>query len=84
MTSIAFAESEDSLSGRINGTWQFNSDAIKAISSQSVETIVLSIYFDSFVEEMVQPINGLLYKGLIFFLGRPLLPPLAGIIASTL
>lgn len=56
--------------------------AVSAISSESVFTVIRVISLDSFAARMLYAIKGCCNNSLIFFPGRPLLPPLAGIIAS--
>ena len=57
---------------------------IAAISSSSLETITRSIYFEASADSIDQAMSGFPAKLRIFFLGRRLLPPLAGIIAKIL
>lgn len=44
------------------------------ISSESVETITLSIFFDCKADSIDQAIKGLLFNNLMFLPGSPLLP----------
>ena len=56
--------------------------AIFAISSSSVETYVSFTYFDFKEEVIVCAISGIPPNCIIFFLGIPLLPPLAGMMET--
>ena len=54
----------------------------REISSSSVETTNLLMYFDLTAASIEYAINGFPASNFIFFLGIPLLPPLAGMIAK--
>ena len=68
--------------GLIKGTSAEKDLAISAISSSSVDTITLSTLLLSRATLIDQYINGFELKGLIFFLGIPFDPPLAGMKAA--
>src|SRR5439155_17770204 len=54
--------------------------ATSAISSSSVETTYRSKQHDALAASIVHEMSGFPHKGLIFFLGTPLLSPRAGVI----
>ena len=78
------AKSPEMSFGRIKGTSAPYSRATFFIFSSSVETITLSMQFDSNACLITLPINGIPASNLRFLPFNPLEPPLAQIIAITL
>src|SRR3989344_45650 len=69
--------------GRRNGTSAPNSRAIRAYSSESVDTRTLSIFGERSATRILKAINGRPANGLIFLSVTPFEPERAGTIATT-